>query len=73
MNFLIICAIFFSCWVIGLKNGSVAVFALFLCLCSFIFGAYVYHSYLKDKVKNGELLELNGKYYAVKYVKDKVE
>ena len=63
-----------SCFCIAnVTDGATGVFSLVLCFVSFVFGVYVYHDQLKDKVKNGELFEISGKYYAVKYVKDKVE
>ncbi|MBN6075776.1 hypothetical protein HYE60_11080 [Aggregatibacter actinomycetemcomitans] len=65
--------IFVSCFCIAnVTDGATGVFSLALCFVSFIFGVYVYHDQLKDKVKNSELLEIGKKYYVIKYVKDKV-
>ena len=33
----------------------------------------MFGSLMREKAKNGELMEFGGKYYAIKYVKDKVE
>ncbi|WP_257824207.1 hypothetical protein [Aggregatibacter actinomycetemcomitans] len=75
MKFLtVLILIFVSCFCIAnVTDGATGVFSLFLCFVSFIFGGYVYHDQLKDKVKNGELFEIGKKYYVIKYVKDKVE
>lgn len=73
MNFLIIFAIFFLCSVIGIKNGITGVLALFLCAFCFFWGSSFYSNIVAEKAKNGVLMEINGKYYAIKYVKDKVE
>ena len=62
MNFLIIILVFIGCLIVGGKSPGTSFFALFL------FGNIV-----QEKAKNGELIESGGKYYAIKYVKDKVE
>lgn len=77
MNVVVIIAIFIGCLFIGRAGNSATTAALFLCGVSFCFGVKICTSYLeeiiKDNAKNGELIELDGKYYEIKYVKDKVK
>ena len=74
MNTLIFIFIAVSCFAIAfVTNGGTGVFALLLCFISFVFGANIHVDIVRDKAKNGELLEISKKYYEVKYVKDKVE
>lgn len=77
MNVVVIIAIFIGCLFIGRAGNSATTAALFLCCVSFYFGvkfcASSLEEVLKDSAKNGELIELDGKYYEIKYVKDKVK
>ena len=74
MNTLIFVLIVASCFGIAFATkGGTGVFALMLCFVSFVLGVNVYAQITRDKANNGELLEINKKYYEVKYVKDKVE
>lgn len=73
MNFLIIILVFIGCLIVGGKSPGASCFALFLCGCCFVFGVSVFGNIVQEKAKNGELIEFGGKYYAIKYVKDKVE
>ena len=77
MNVVVIIAIFIGCLFIGRAEDNVGTAALFLCGVSFCFGVKICTSYLEDMIKdnaqNSELIELDGKYYEIKYVKDKVK
>lgn len=73
MNILIIILVFIGCLAVGGKSTSASCFALFLCGCCFFFGTATLGDILQEKAKNRELIELGGKYYAIKYIKDKVE
>ncbi len=74
MNTLIFIFIAVSCFAIAfVTNGGTGVFALLLCFISFVLGVNIHAQIVRDKAKNGELLEVGKKYYEVKYVKDKVE
>lgn len=74
MKDLIFVLIVASCFGIAFAiNGGTGVFALMLCFVSFVLGVNVHAQITRDKANNGELLEINKKYYEVKYVKDKVE
>lgn len=74
MNQLILLLIVLCCFGIStFADGGTGVFALFLCIVSFVFGARIYAGIVVEKAKKGELLELGKKYYAINYVKDKVE
>ena len=74
MYTLIFVLVSLGCFAIGfLSDGILGMAAIFLCLASFIAGAGVFASIVKDKSVNGELLSYRGKLYEIKYVKDKVE
>lgn len=73
MNILIVCAIFFSCLIIGFRHGGLGVFVLFLCAFCFVWGGSFYSETVAEKAKNGDLVNIQGKYYSVKYVKDEVK
>lgn len=74
MKTLIFVLIVASCFGIAFAtNSGTGVFALMLCFVSFVLGVNVHAQITRDKANNGELLEINKKYYEVKYVKDKVE
>ena len=74
MYTLVFILISLGCFAVGfLSNGILGMVAIFLCLGSFIAGACVFASIVKDKSVNGELLSYRGKLYEIKYVKDKVE
>ncbi|BAS48384.1 hypothetical protein AANUM_1153 [Aggregatibacter actinomycetemcomitans NUM4039] len=63
-----------SCFCIAnVTDGATGVFSLVLCFVSFIFGVNIHADIVRDKAKNGELLQIGKKYYAIKYAKDKVE
>nr|DAR99361.1 MAG TPA: protein of unknown function (DUF4094) [Caudoviricetes sp.] len=73
MNALIIILVFIGCLVVGGRTPGASCFALLLCGCCFVLGVYASDRIVQNKVKNGELLEIGGKYYEVKYVKDKIK
>lgn len=73
MGTLIFILISLGCFAIGfLSNGILGMVAIFLCLASFLAGAGVFASIVKDKYVNGELLNYRGKLYEIKYVKDAI-
>ena len=73
MNILIILVIFTLCLVIGFRDGGLGVFVLFLCAFCFVWGSSFYSETVAEKAKNGDLVNIQGKYYSVKYVKDEVK
>lgn len=74
MRTLIFILIIAGCFAIGyLPRSAVGFLAIVLSFLSFTLGIVTYNDYVSGKALNSELLEVNKKYYELKYIKDKVE
>ncbi|WP_044470482.1 hypothetical protein [Mannheimia massilioguelmaensis] len=74
MNMVLFMVILAAIFLIAVfTDGVTGVFVALLCGVCFICGLLVYRDIVVDKTKNAELMEVDGKYYEIKYVKDKAE
>ena len=73
MRKLIFILIIAGCFAIGyLPQSTIGILAIALNFLSFTLGIGVFGDYVVEKALNSELLEVENKYYELKYIKDKV-
>lgn len=73
MRKLIFILIIAGCFAIGyLPQSTIGILAIALNFLSFTLGIDVFGDYVVEKALNSELLEVENKYYELKYIKDKV-
>lgn len=74
MRKLIFILIIAGCVAIGyLPQSTTGLLAIALSFLSFALGIAVFGDYVAKKALNGEFLEVENKYYELKYIKDKVK
>ncbi|THA11937.1 hypothetical protein [Rodentibacter pneumotropicus] len=74
MNLVLFFVIAISIFLIAaFERGVTGVFVALLCAVSFIWGCSFYRDIVQENADNSELLEISGKYYEIKHVKDKVK